>query len=247
MASFAGFAPVSNPAITVAVIIDTPTVGSRYGAETSAPVFREVAQQVLEYLGVPHDQPLKMVAANAKGSAGAPLPAAMVEEDGPSEAAGDLNALYAEANVLPADDPLHPGASGTPTAAAERMLVAPAPQIAVAPTRAAGVFAALPAGILKAFREHGGSSWMPEEAEVKPLPKPAAAAQVREDGAVVVDSTRKVAVPVFDGTALRGVIEKAAVAGLRVQPVGSGVAKEQVPAAGTMVPMGTEVIVRFAR
>ena len=27
--------------------------------QTSAPVFAEVAQQVLEYLGVPHDQPLK--------------------------------------------------------------------------------------------------------------------------------------------------------------------------------------------
>ena len=39
VASFAGFAPVSNPAISVAVVIDTPTVGSRYGAETSAPVF----------------------------------------------------------------------------------------------------------------------------------------------------------------------------------------------------------------
>src|ERR1700692_1084267 len=59
VASFAGFAPVSNPAISVAVVIDTPTVGTRYGAETSAPVFAEVAQQVLEYLGVPHDQPLK--------------------------------------------------------------------------------------------------------------------------------------------------------------------------------------------
>ena len=60
VASFAGFAPVSNPAISVAVVIDTPTVGaSKYGGAVSAPVFAEVAQQVLEYLGVPHDQPLK--------------------------------------------------------------------------------------------------------------------------------------------------------------------------------------------
>ena len=36
VASFAGFAPVSNPAISVAVVIDTPTVGSRYGAERRA-------------------------------------------------------------------------------------------------------------------------------------------------------------------------------------------------------------------
>ena len=44
VASFAGFAPVSNPAISVAVVIDTPTVGTRYGAEPSAPGFAEVAQ-----------------------------------------------------------------------------------------------------------------------------------------------------------------------------------------------------------
>ena len=42
VASFAGFAPVSNPAISVAVVIDTPTVGaSKYGGAVSAPVFAE--------------------------------------------------------------------------------------------------------------------------------------------------------------------------------------------------------------
>ncbi len=237
VASFAGFAPVSNPAITVAVIIDTPTVGSRYGAETSAPVFKEVAQQVLEYLGVPHDEPLKPLAPGAAG-----LRPAMPNE-GPSEPMGDLDALYAEANELPADDPLHPAAA----VAAQVAVIKQPVQIAAAPTRMAGVFAALPAGILRAFREHGGSSWMPEEAENKPMPKPVPAAQVRGDGAVVVDSSKRVAVPVFDGTALRVAIERAAGAGLRVQPVGSGVAREQVPVAGTMVPVGTEVIVRFSR
>ena len=35
--------------------------------------------------------------------------------------------------------------------------------------------------------------------------------------------------------------------GLRVQPVGSGLAREQAPAAGTMVPLGTEIVVRFTR
>ena len=59
VASFAGFAPVSSPAISIAVVIDTPTVGSGYGCGDVAPVFQVVAQQVLEYLGVPHDQPMK--------------------------------------------------------------------------------------------------------------------------------------------------------------------------------------------
>jgi cell division protein FtsI (penicillin-binding protein 3) len=54
-------------------------------------------------------------------------------------------------------------------------------------------------------------------------------------------------VPSFEGAGLRTVVERADSVGLRVQVVGSGLAREQVPAAGTMVPAGTEVVVRFAR
>ena len=88
---------------------------------------------------------------------------------------------------------------------------------------------------------------MPEEAAMQPMPKPQPATTVRADGAIIVDASRKVSVPVFDGSGLRAVIEKAGSAGLRVQPVGSGLAREQMPAAGTMVPVGTEVVVRFGR
>ena len=58
IASFAGFAPVNNPVIAVAVVLDSPK-GAYYGAAVSAPVFAEVAQQVLEYLTVPHDIDLR--------------------------------------------------------------------------------------------------------------------------------------------------------------------------------------------
>src|SRR5207237_9912945 len=54
VASFAGFAPINNPAITVAVILDSP-VGLHQGGQVSAPVFQRVAQQVLAYFNVPHD------------------------------------------------------------------------------------------------------------------------------------------------------------------------------------------------
>jgi cell division protein FtsI (penicillin-binding protein 3) len=67
------------------------------------------------------------------------------------------------------------------------------------------------------------------------------------NGSIVVDSRKLVAVPSFTGAALRSVIEQADQLGLRVQPVGSGVAREQVPAAGTMVPAGTQIAVRFSR
>jgi cell division protein FtsI (penicillin-binding protein 3) len=72
-------------------------------------------------------------------------------------------------------------------------------------------------------------------------------AQLRPDGGIVVQEGRLVAVPAFGGEALRAAVEQAGALGLRVQPVGSGLAREQVPAAGTMVPAGTEVVVRFAR
>src|SRR5580698_6750620 len=54
VASFAGFAPLNDPAIVVAVILDS-AVGLHQGGQVSAPVFQRVAQQVLEYLHTPHD------------------------------------------------------------------------------------------------------------------------------------------------------------------------------------------------
>jgi cell division protein FtsI (penicillin-binding protein 3) len=58
VASFIGFAPVNQPAVTVAVIIDSAT-GPHQGGQISAPVFQRVAQQVLEYMHVPHDAEVK--------------------------------------------------------------------------------------------------------------------------------------------------------------------------------------------
>jgi cell division protein FtsI (penicillin-binding protein 3) len=54
IASFAGFAPVNNPAVTVLVILDTP-VGPQDGGMVAAPVFSRITQQILSYLNVSHD------------------------------------------------------------------------------------------------------------------------------------------------------------------------------------------------
>src|SRR5271165_6493339 len=54
VASFVGFAPVNNPAISIAVILDSAQ-GLHQGGQVSAPVFKRIAQQVLEYMHVPHD------------------------------------------------------------------------------------------------------------------------------------------------------------------------------------------------
>src|SRR5208283_6037551 len=58
VASFVGFAPVNNPVLTIAVILDSPR-GLHQGGQVSAPVFKRVAEQVLAYLNVPHDAEIK--------------------------------------------------------------------------------------------------------------------------------------------------------------------------------------------
>ncbi len=54
VASFAGFAPVNDAKVAIAVILDS-ALGLHQGGQVSAPVFQRVAQQVLEYMHVPHD------------------------------------------------------------------------------------------------------------------------------------------------------------------------------------------------
>jgi cell division protein FtsI (penicillin-binding protein 3) len=106
--------------------------------------------------------------------------------------------------------------------------------------------------VLAAFNANGGTnSAMPDAASgaSAALRAPIVAPQVqpRANGSVVVDAGARVTVPSFTGSALRNVVETAAGLGLRVEPVGSGLAREQAPAAGAMVPLGTEVVVRFTR
>src|SRR5215469_3089000 len=98
VASFAGIAPVNNPVIAVAVVIDNPKGASYYGAQVSAPVFTEVAQQVLEYLGVQHDIDIRQPKTPSK-------PEKPVHEDD-EDNAPDINSLFAAVNDLPDDDPL---------------------------------------------------------------------------------------------------------------------------------------------
>ncbi|MBC3934746.1 peptidoglycan D,D-transpeptidase FtsI family protein [Undibacterium rugosum] len=52
---FVGFAPVSNPRVIVAVMIDEPTVGGYYGGVVAAPVFATITANVLRSMNVPPD------------------------------------------------------------------------------------------------------------------------------------------------------------------------------------------------
>jgi cell division protein FtsI (penicillin-binding protein 3) len=238
VASFAGFAPVNDPAISVTVVIDEPTVGILYGAEVSAPVFREVAQEVLEYLRVPHDQALK-TPQQLKEVANTVEP-----DDVPDQHLGDLNAVFDEVNSLPADDPLRQPQNAA--AMAENRSADAAYDKAAKQTPQPAGIEALPDRVLEAIHKRGAAPVAHESVSGSgPVIRPQV--QVRSNGAVVVDAGKRVAVPDFKGNDLRTVVERAGGLRLQVRTIGSGIAREQAPAAGTMVPLGTEIVVRFAR
>jgi len=243
VASFAGFAPVNHPAISVTVVIDQPTVGILYGAEVSAPVFREVAQEVLEYLGVAHDQALK-TPQQLKEAQNTVEP-----DDVPDQHIGDLSAVYDEVNSLPADDPLRQPQNAA-AMAQNRNADEAFEEAAKDKPKPAGL-EALPDKVLDAIHKRGGASVVaPVEAasnENVPAPVIRPQVQVRDNGAVVVDPGKRVAVPDFHGNDLRMVVERAGGLRLRVRTLGSGLAMDQAPLAGSMVPLGTEIVVRFTR
>ncbi|MFN5178595.1 peptidoglycan D,D-transpeptidase FtsI family protein [Limnohabitans sp.] len=56
---FVGLAPIEQPRIVVAVMIDEPSAGRYYGGEVAAPVFSETVQQTLRMMGVQPDMAVK--------------------------------------------------------------------------------------------------------------------------------------------------------------------------------------------
>jgi cell division protein FtsI (penicillin-binding protein 3) len=55
VSSFVGFAPVSNPRIIIAVMVDEPSNGQHYGGDVAAPIFSAVAVNALRALNVAPD------------------------------------------------------------------------------------------------------------------------------------------------------------------------------------------------
>jgi cell division protein FtsI (penicillin-binding protein 3) len=220
IASFAGIAPVNNPVVSVAVVIDNPRKGpSYYGTAVSAPVFAEVAQQVLEYLGVPHDIDVRAPRVATKAQP------AIAEDD--SDEQGDVDALYAAINDLPSDDPLR--APPAPANTSRRAAAQPARQ----------------AGDLQASTNAGGTG---DEPQAQPADlNQGTASSTLATKAVMVSDTRTLKVPSLVGLPVRQVVVQAAAAGLGVQISGSGTVREQAPAAGTMVASGTQIVVRCGR
>ena len=94
VASFVGFAPVNNPAVSIAVILDSPK-GLHQGGQVSAPVFKGVAEQVLAYLHVAHDAEIKHDPRRPLLTANADL------DDDVTNRVGNLQSELAEAGAAP--------------------------------------------------------------------------------------------------------------------------------------------------
>src|SRR5712692_6317323 len=97
IASFTGFAPINNPAVTILISLDSP-VGLHEGGQVAAPVFKRMAEQVLSYLDVPRDVPLNprlIQAAYKRQMAGE---AATLEDFSPTDFSGQPDAPPAASN-----------------------------------------------------------------------------------------------------------------------------------------------------
>ncbi|HMJ26317.1 MAG TPA: penicillin-binding protein, partial [Pyrinomonadaceae bacterium] len=82
--SFVGFAPVNNPAVVIIVVIDEPQ-GAYHGGDVAAPVFREIAEQILPDLSVSPDIEVKSPAALIAQTS-RPSPQQLEEEQQQTEA-----------------------------------------------------------------------------------------------------------------------------------------------------------------
>lgn len=216
--SFAGFAPLNNPQIVVAVILDS-AVGLHQGGQVSAPVFRRIAQQVLEYLHVPHDLPLKpenqLLLARIKDK---DLEEGTPDHPGEPLGIGDVNGDTEARAASPVHSPAIPGS--------EQRIVPAAMVEPMANQAAARGESAKPA-----------ASGSISDTAVLPT-----------KGTVVLDVEQGgIEVPSFIGKTLREAVEAAQAAGLELETAGSGVGREQSPSPGTHVPAGARVVVEFAR
>jgi cell division protein FtsI (penicillin-binding protein 3) len=226
--SFAGFAPINNPQIVVAVILDS-AVGLHQGGQVSAPVFRRVTQQVLEYLHTPHDLPLapnhQLLLAQAK----------MKDND------------LEEGTPDHPGEPLETAEMNGDAAQSGKASVARVPL-----GLAQGRFTPAPAGsegnvMQAAMRQSETVQGAANQSDQTPAMSPEQL-NLPATGTVVLDVEQGgIEVPSFIGKTVRGAVEAAQDAGLELEAVGSGVARQQTPVAGTHGAAGAHVTVQFGR
>src|SRR6516225_5164400 len=222
VASFVGFAPVNNPAITIAVILDSAQ-GLHQGGQVSAPVFRRIAQQVLEYMHVPHDiepanqvERLTLMASNKN-----------------DDAANEDNNHIGSPLITDADE------AATQAAAKANPQPAIAPHAAEAPGGAKVMDASIPSAPQPETPSPDATAALPASDPTASQPAPA-------NGTVVLNVDSGIVVPSFAGKSLRAAVEVAQQNGFELNILGSGVARQQSPPAGSHLLTGQKVTVRFS-
>lgn len=214
VASFAGFAPAYDPAITIAVILDSP-VGPHEGGQVAAPVFKAIAQQTLAYLNVPQD----------------------VAPDNPKRLLLRAAAQTSDADV----------AEGSSEPVPESMEFAEADLPPAMQAAAAKPSPSKPAGhLVQAKVSHVEVRNAESQEHEFVLPEPAGP-PARTNGTAVVTLGGGVLVPSMIGKPVRSALEIAQESGIDIDIIGSGVAREQSPPAGTRIAAGARVAVRFSR
>jgi cell division protein FtsI (penicillin-binding protein 3) len=177
IASFTGFAPINNPAVTILVSIDSPEGWPHDGATVSAPVFKRIAEQVLPYLDVPRDVPINPRLVQTEYRQNRESEAVAMEDDTPMDfsAPAELTEQTAKA---------------------------------------------------------------PEAAPVQAQPQ-------APNVTVTIDEGGDIAVPDFKGKTMREVADACLRLGLNPVLVGSSLALQQSPAAGSKVRRGAKIRVEF--
>ena len=65
VASFVGIAPIGDPRLIVAVMIDEPSNGAHFGGDVAGPAFSQITGGALRTLGVPPDASIQAAEAPA--------------------------------------------------------------------------------------------------------------------------------------------------------------------------------------
>lgn len=230
--SFIGFAPLQNPSIVVVVTLDR---SRQYGGAIAAPVFQEVASETLRILGVPMDNPATAMAKLAKPepkdveegdfgleSESLPLETSKLLPDTRRQVLGLLAA------AIKADPEIEDWM--LPAKAPEKV-----PQPAGAPVRLA-TMASVEDDPLNPERQF--------QRQLQEFQQAVKESEAQEKRSVTIYVKRQT-VPDFLGKSIRDVLVAASGAGLDVEVYGRGIARTQIPPAGTQMPEGEKIRVLF--
>jgi cell division protein FtsI (penicillin-binding protein 3) len=236
VASFAGFAPINNPEVSVVVVLDTPiapAVYQREGGWVAAPVFHRITQQVLEYLHTPHDLEIPASRQSLLASAKTQEQDKDLEEGSPDHPGEEIETADTSSSVSSGERAAGTSSSsvGTNSPGGEKFSKSGSGMIP----------AAMRERIPSQLETQPNAASVNQTAGVSSPMLPA-------NGTVVLDVEQNgITVPSFQGKSVRSAIELAESSGLDLDVVGSGLGREQNPPAGSHVVNGSRITVRFGR